>query len=418
MYIHVLLVLLALLATVNAFAPRSFARASLALNDAKAESKVAVKSAAVKTEASKATAPATKKINTKAVSSYTPVTKIIKEPAATKKFAEVIPPTPKTPPKPEESRQFKIEFPSIPLPKFESKVAVSPSASSVPSGPGSNDALVGISLGLVPFVLIPVALLNVAQGLIKKPKAIKEPASGKKVIKTFNKPLDVGAKEGIDELLSGKVTEDLELTRKGIKLSLAGFSSAAAGVAILFALGGSKPEAKVVEQKPVSAPVVKVAPAPVKAPEPVVAKPAPAPVKAPETVVAKPAPAPVKAPEPVVAKPAPAPVKAPEPVVAKPAPAPVKAPETVVAKPAPAPVKAPEPVVAKPAPAPVKAPEPVVEKAAPAPVKAPEPVVEKPKPAPAPAPKVEEYKAPVPKGMEPEKVDLEKLKSLRKTKKT
>jgi hypothetical protein len=323
MYIHVLLVLLALLATINAFAPRSFARASLALNDAKAESKVAVKSVAVKSAPSKATAPAARK-----VSSYTPVTKIIKEPAATKKFAEVIPPTPRTPPKPEESRQFKIEFPSIPLPKFEFKVAVSPSAPSVPSVPGPNDALVGISLGLVPFVLIPVALLNVAQGLIKKPKAIKEPASGKKVIKTFNKPLDVGAKEGIDELLSGKVTEDLELTRKGIKLSLAGFSTAAAGVAVLFALGGGKPEAKVVEQKPVSAPVVKVAPAPVKAPEPVVEKPKPAPVKAPE------------------------------------------------------------------------------------------PVVEKPKPKSAPAPKVEEYKAPVPKGMEPEKVDLEKLKSLRKTKKT
>ena len=333
MFAPALFVLLALLSAVNAFAPRSLVRTSLALKDAATESKLTAKLSEkkevkqevkkeVKKEAKKETPAATKKVGK--VSSYTPVVKQIKEPAYTKKFAEVIPPTPKTPPKPEESRQFKIEFPTISLPKFEfeSKVAVSPS---VPSVPGANDALVGISLGLVPFVLIPVALLNVAQGLIKKPKPTVAAPSGKKVIRTFNKPLDVGAKEGIEELLSGKVTEDLELTRKGIKLSLAGFSSAAAGVALLLALGGSKPEATVVEKKPVPDPVVKVAP--------------------------------VKAPEPVVVKPAPEPVKAPEPVVVKP-------------------VK------------PVKQ-----------------------------APKVEEYKAPVPKGMEPEQVDLEKLKSLRKVKK-
>jgi len=103
----------------------------------------------------------------------------------------------------------------------------------------SNAIPTGIAIGSAPYLVIALLAAG-AVGGFKKPK----PISGPKITKgAFTKPINVGAKEGIDELLSGKVTEELELSRKGIKLSLAGFGAAAAGAALLIA-SQSKPEVK------------------------------------------------------------------------------------------------------------------------------------------------------------------------------
>lgn len=136
--------------------------------------------------------------------------------------------------------------------KTETKtVAVQGTPAPAPTPAGSNDALVGVSLGLAPFLLLPVVALNAAKQIKIKPKPlpVEQPKATK--IAVYNKPLGVGAKEGIDELLSGKKTEDLENTRRGIKFSIGGFAAAAAATAVLFTLNPSKPpESAVAPAKP------------------------------------------------------------------------------------------------------------------------------------------------------------------------
>lgn len=101
-------------------------------------------------------------------------------------------------------------------PTVVKSIEVAPaSASSLSSG----DFAAGVFLGLAPLVVLPVVLLSAAKGLLGKPKPLPVPEAPKVKVQPYNKALGDGAKEGIDELLSGKVTPDLELTRKGIKLS-------------------------------------------------------------------------------------------------------------------------------------------------------------------------------------------------------
>jgi hypothetical protein len=136
-----------------------------------------------------------------------------------------------------------VAAPSIPT--FKSKnapvaqkvVSVAPTA---PDGPlSSTDALVGVGLGLAPFLLLPGLLLK---GINKaKPLPVEAPSTPK--VSVFDAPLLEGAKEGIAELFSGAKTEELELSRKGLALSAAGFATAAAFTAALFAgAGGPGPE--------------------------------------------------------------------------------------------------------------------------------------------------------------------------------
>ena len=91
-----------------------------------------------------------------------------------------------------------------------------PSAS---SGLSTGEALAGVALGLTPFLLVPVIALSAVKGLVSPPKPIATPEPPKTKVPVYTKPLNEGAKEGIEELLSDKVTPDLELTRRGIKLS-------------------------------------------------------------------------------------------------------------------------------------------------------------------------------------------------------
>ena len=203
-------------------------------------------------------------------------------------------------------------------------------------------------------------LASTLGGILKKPKPLpssdpsapKATLRGGKAVKAYSKPLNIGAQEGIDELLQGRADAG---SKAAIKLSLAGFGSAAAGLAVLLALNGQKPETKEV---PKAAPAAKVA----QTPKPVEIK--------------------VEAPKPVEKK-----VEAPKPVEIK-----VEAPKPVEIK-----VESPKPVEKK-----VEAPKPDEKK------------VEAPKPD---EKKIEALKPVVPKGMEPEQVDLEKLKLLRKVKK-
>jgi hypothetical protein len=204
-----------------------------------------------------------------------------------------------------------------------------------PAIASSTDVFLGIGLGLAPYLAIPIILFNAAKGLFKQPKPLPVVETPQPKVSPYSKSLGEGLKEGFDELLSGKSTPDLELTRKGIKLSVGGFTVAALFTGVLLALnGGEKTETKVVAPAP-----VKVAPAP---------KPATAPV--PAKVVT---PSPALAPKPEPVKEAPAPV---------PAPAPAPAPKEEPVKEAPVPV---------PAPAPAPMPEPVKEALAPVPASVP-----------------------------------------------
>lgn len=103
-----------------------------------------------------------------------------------------------------------------------------------PSDVSALDYFVGISLGVAPYLLLPVVAFNAVKGLFSKPKPLPKPDVKPPKRVPYSKPLGEGVKEGIDELLSGKVTPDLELTRKGIKLSASAFAIAGVLTGALF----------------------------------------------------------------------------------------------------------------------------------------------------------------------------------------
>ena len=98
------------------------------------------------------------------------------------------------------------------------------------------DYFTGITLGVAPYLLIPVLAFNAVKGLIRKPKPLPKVETKPPRRMPYTKPLSEGAKEGIDELLSGKSSPELELTRKGIKLSASAFAVAGTLTGVLFAV--------------------------------------------------------------------------------------------------------------------------------------------------------------------------------------
>jgi len=69
-------------------------------------------------------------------------------------------------------------------------------------------------------------------------------------VSVFDAPILEGAKQGIAELLSGEKTEELELSRKGLLLSGAGFATAAGLFAVL--VSGAAPQLPGVEAPKIS----------------------------------------------------------------------------------------------------------------------------------------------------------------------
>eukprot|EP01039_Chlorochromonas_danica_P000511 gene511-550_t len=307
------------------------------------------------------------------------------------------------------------------------KTTVAPPTATAAS---AGDFIAGIGLGLAPFVLIPVVAFNFAKKLVSQAKPLPGAVEAGKApkVKPYSKSLKEGAKEGIEELLSTKSTTELNLSRKGAKIAIGSFTLAAllTGVSAFVPSGEehhqSKKEVPVqvkkteavkvapkVETKP--APKVEVKPAPKVEEKPVPkveVKPTPKVEEKPAPKVeVKPAPKVEEKSAPKVeVKPAPAPEVKPAPKVEeKPAP-------KVEVKPAPKVEEKPAPKVeVKPAPAPEVKPAPKVEEK-------PAPKVEvKPASSPA-APSGDEgtqvYVPRIPKGMEPDVVDLDALKALRK----
>jgi hypothetical protein len=110
---------------------------------------------------------------------------------------------------------------------------------------GAGDLFLGVGLGLVPYLLIPLFLFNKVKELVKKPKPLPEVVTPPPKVAPYSKSFGEGAKEGIDELLSGKVTPELELTRKGIKLAASAFAVAGVLTGGVFLLNGDEKETKV-----------------------------------------------------------------------------------------------------------------------------------------------------------------------------
>ena len=158
---------------------------------------------------------------------------------------------------------------------------------------------IGLGLGLLPYLLLPVLALNAVKGLLKPPKPLPVPVEPTTTVGAYTKSLQEGINEGIKELFSEQ-TADTDLTKKGIKLSAAGFGSAIVLTAVLFATSNAKEESKVIAKKPVvPAAIVKIVTPPIAAPI--------SPPAAPVSAVSTPAPVAVVAPV-TVAAPAAAPV--------------------------------------------------------------------------------------------------------------
>lgn len=143
-----------------------------------------------------------------------------------------------------------INTPAIPIKKTESVVATPAQTKAQivvpdPTSPsvGAGDYLAGIGLGLAPYLAIPIIAANALKRFVKKPKPLPVEAPKPTKVTPYSKSIGEGAKEGIDELLSGKVTPDLQLIRKTIKLSGGAFAIATVlGGALLVINNGENTE--------------------------------------------------------------------------------------------------------------------------------------------------------------------------------
>lgn len=124
-------------------------------------------------------------------------------------------------------------------------VASAATVTTTPASLSTGDFVAGVGLGLLPYLLIPAILLNAVKGFLgtlKKPKPLPvvqaPPVKAKSA--PYTKSLGEGAKEGLSELLSGKKTEELELTRKAFKLSAAAFGMSAVLGAVIFTAGSGE----------------------------------------------------------------------------------------------------------------------------------------------------------------------------------
>ena len=131
-------------------------------------------------------------------------------------------------------------------PVTQKVVSVAPTAP--PSAVGAlstPEALAGVGLGLAPYLLLPGLLL----GGIKKAKPLPVEDVKPAKAQVYDAPLAEGAKQGISELLSGAKTEELELSRKGLTLSAAGFAASAVLFGALLLGGGGSGERGVPAEK-------------------------------------------------------------------------------------------------------------------------------------------------------------------------
>jgi hypothetical protein len=192
-----------------------------------------------------------------------------------------------------------VAAPVTAAPAVQKVISVPPVAPSTALSGGEFS--IGLGLGLLPYLLLPVLALNAAKGLLKPPKPLPVPVEPTTTVGAYTKSLQEGLNEGIKELFSEQ-TADTDLTKKGIKLSAAGFGSAIVLTAVLFATSNAKEESKVIAKKPVvPAAIVKIVTPPVVAPISPPAVPVPAvSAPAPAAVIA-PVAAPVAATAPVIA---------------------------------------------------------------------------------------------------------------------
>jgi hypothetical protein len=123
-------------------------------------------------------------------------------------------------------------------PVVKQVVSVAPTAP--PSALSGLDLAEGLGIGLVPYLLIPALIFSSVKGLVKPSKPLPKASKPAVTAGAYTKPLNVGAKEGLNEFLSGKETADNQLTKKGIKLSAAGFGSAIVLSAVLVGTSGQE----------------------------------------------------------------------------------------------------------------------------------------------------------------------------------
>jgi hypothetical protein len=118
------------------------------------------------------------------------------------------------------------------------------------------EVIVGVGLGIAPFLILPVLAFNAAKGLVKPPRPLPVPAEPTTTVGAYTKSLGEGLSEGFKELFTEN-NADTDLTKKGIFLSLGGFTLSAIFGGVLF-ITSQKPE---VVKKPITpAAIVKVVP--------------------------------------------------------------------------------------------------------------------------------------------------------------
>jgi hypothetical protein len=179
--------------------------------------------------------------------------------------------------------ETKADAITIVVPVKEAAPVVQKIISVDPSVPLSVPEVIGgIGLGLTPFLILPVLAFNAAKGLVKPPRPLPVPAEPTTTVGAYTKSLGEGLSEGFKELFT-ESNADTDLTKKGIFLSLGGFTVSAIFGAVLF-ITSQKPE---VVKKPITpAAIVKVVPPAVVAPAAVVAPGAVPPSVAPLAVAA------------------------------------------------------------------------------------------------------------------------------------
>jgi hypothetical protein len=145
----------------------------------------------------------------------------------------------------------------VPVKEVAKEVKTIISVDPTPSVPLSTPELIGgIGLGIAPFLILPVLAFNAAKGLIEPPRPLPVPAERIDTVGAYTKSLGDGLSEGFKELFEEN-NADTDLTKKGILLSLGGFTFSAVFGGILF-LTSQKPE---VVKKPITpAAIVKVVP--------------------------------------------------------------------------------------------------------------------------------------------------------------
>ena len=150
--------------------------------------------------------------------------------------------------------ELSAAVPTEAVPAAKQIIAASVEQASSLSG---GEFVIGLGLGLVPYLLIPVLALSAVKGLVKPARPLPVPVEPTTTVGAYTKSLREGLNEGVKELFSVQNAET-DLTKKGIKLSAAGFGSAIVLTAVLFATTKAAEESKVVSKPITPAAIVKI----------------------------------------------------------------------------------------------------------------------------------------------------------------